>query len=228
MDEIRRAPVLPFRDRRAAGRLLGAALRESPAIEGAAQLVVVGLARGGVEVAAEVATALGAPLDALAVRKIRHPWQPEYGLGAVAPGGVVYLRARDGLTEDEVARAIDRAATEANALDARLHERRRPVAVAGALCVLVDDGLATGGTMAAAVRWARARHAASVVVAVPVGSVETCRWLERDELVDGLVCLAVPDAFGAVGFWYEDFRQLSDEDVDELLAAHPIEPASVV
>lgn len=212
---------LPFRDRREAGRLLGVALRESAAVDGVDRVVVVGLARGGVEVAAEVAAALSAPLDALAVRKIRHPWQPEYGIGAVAPGGVVYLRSHDGLTEEEVEHATARAAAEADELDATLHEGRPPTPVADVACVLVDDGLATGGTMAAAVRWARAGGAARVVVAVPVAAAETCAVLERGGLVDSLVCLATPAAFGAVGLWYEDFRQLSDEDVRALLAAHP-------
>jgi putative phosphoribosyl transferase len=214
--------LTPFRDRSAAGRQLGAALRESAALERLpCRPVVVGLARGGVEVAAEVADVLGAPLDALAVRKIRHPWQPEYGIGAVAPGGIVYLRARDGLAEEEVARATARAAAEADELDARLHEGHPPVAIAAEACVLVDDGLATGGTMAAAIRWARAGGAARVVVAVPVGAAETCGTLEREGLVDFLVCLVAPPAFGAVGFWYEDFRQLSDKDVREILSAHP-------
>lgn len=214
-------PRLPFRDRREAGRLLGAALHESPALRGDAPPVVVGLARGGVEVAAEVARALGAPLDALAVRKVRHPWQPEYGIGAVAPGGIVHLRGPDGLTREQVERAVAHAAREADELDERLHEARPRVPIGGAACVLVDDGLATGGTMTAAVAWARAGGASRVVVAVPVGAADSCSTLEHDERVDALVCLAVPPAFGAVGFWYEDFHQLTDDDVRALLASHP-------
>ncbi|GIU96089.1 MAG: hypothetical protein KatS3mg012_2546 [Gaiellaceae bacterium] len=213
--------LVPFRDRRAAGRLLADALRELDVVAATPRVVVVGLARGGVEVAAEVARALGAPLEALAVRKIRHPWQPEYGIGAVAPGGVVYLRGRDGLTEEEVARAQERAAAEADELDARLHRGRPRVPIEGSVCILVDDGLATGGTMAAAVRWARAAGAARVVVAVPVGAADTCVAFEREGLVDALVCLVAPAAFGAVGFWYEDFHQLTDEDVRALLASAP-------
>ena len=149
----------PFRDRRAAGRVLARDLVEAELVEpGAADLAVVGLARGGVEVADEVAAVLRAPLDALAVRKVRHPWQPEYGVGAVAPGGVRYLRSHEGLTEEHVEGAVRLAADASHALDARLHERCAPLRIAGTTCLLVDDGLATGGTMVAAVRWARRKR----------------------------------------------------------------------
>ncbi|HXG76736.1 MAG TPA: phosphoribosyltransferase family protein [Gaiellaceae bacterium] len=208
-----------FEDRRQAGRLLGRALAEAGVLEPGAALVVVGLARGGVVVADEVARALEAPLDALAVRKVGHPWQPEYGIGAVAPGGIRYVRSRDGLTDEELEEAVRRAAAAADALDARLHERCAPLRVADTTCVLVDDGLATGGTMVAAVRWARARGAARVLVAVPVAAAETVRTLERDPSVDGVVCLVASREFGAVGFWYEDFRQVSDDDVRGILDA---------
>jgi putative phosphoribosyl transferase len=209
-----------FANRREAGRLLARALGEArPLEEPAGRVVVVGLARGGVEVAAEVAAALGAPLDALAVRKVGHPWQPEYGIGAVAPDGLAYVRSHDGLTEAEVAEAVQAAAQEAGELDARLHERHEAIDVGGATCILVDDGLATGGTMVAAIRWARARGARRVVVAVPVGAASTVRGIERDEDVDALVCLATPLDFGAVGIWYDDFRQVSDAAVAELLSA---------
>jgi putative phosphoribosyl transferase len=182
-------------------------------------IVVVGLARGGVEVAAELAAALRAPLDALAVRKVGHPWQPEYGIGAVAPGGVTYVRSHDGLTEDEVAAAVRAAQAKADALDATLHAQREPVVVEGATCVLVDDGLATGGTMMAAIRWARAHGARSVIVAVPVGADATVRRFEESREVDAVTCLLRPLDFGAVGFWYADFRQVSDEGVLALLGA---------
>ena len=209
-----------FADRREAGRLLARALEDAGVIGSATQApVVVGLARGGIEVAAEVATALDAPLDALAVRKVGHPWQPEYGIGAVAPGGVHYVRAHDGLTDAQVAEAVRAAAMNAELLDARLHESRSPVAVEGLTCVLVDDGLATGGTMIAAVRWARAHGARRVVVAIPVGSESAVRALEQDEDVDAVVCLVRPFDLGAVGAWYRDFRQVSDEDVVAALSA---------
>ncbi len=209
-----------FADRREAGALLARELERSGVLRDAAgPTVVVGLARGGVEVAAEVAERLSVPLDALAVRKVGHPWQPEYGIGAVAPGGVSYLRSSDGLTKDEVARALSSAAKQADVLDARLHEARAQLPLAGATCVLVDDGLATGGTMVAAARWARARDAAMVVVAVPVGAASTIRAFEGGPDVDAAVCLAAPPDFGAVGLWYRDFTQVPDEDVVRLLAA---------
>jgi putative phosphoribosyl transferase len=209
-----------FASRREAGRFLARALEEAGGLDwSAGRIVVVGLARGGVEVAAEVASALRAPLDALAVRKVGHPWQPEYGIGAVAPGGVPYIRAHDGLSEEELAQAVRIAATTAENLDATLHANRAPVHVHGATCILVDDGLATGGTMVAAIRWAHARGARRVVVAVPVGAEATVRSLEADDDVDSVVCLVTPFDFGAVGFWYDDFHQVSDEDVVELLAA---------
>jgi putative phosphoribosyl transferase len=210
-----------FRDRREAGRLLALELVASDALERAGKLVVIGLARGGVEVAAEVAAVWHARLDALAVRKVGHPLQPEYGIGAVAPGGIEYIRAPNGLTEAELADAVRAAEEKVAALDARLHERRAPLSLADATCILVDDGLATGGTMVAAVRWARAQGARRVVVAVPVGAAETVRSLERDEDVDAVVCLVSPFDLGAIGMWYDDFHQVLDDDVVDLLSASP-------
>lgn len=208
-----------FRDRREAGCLLARELLECDVVDVAAdELVVIGLARGGVEVAAEVAADLHAPLDALAVRKVGHPLQPEYGIGAVAPGGIEYLHAPDWLTEAELAEAVHAAEDAVAALDARLHEHCGQVSVAGATCILVDDGLATGGTMVAAIRWARAQGARRIVVAVPVGAAETVRRLERDADVDAVVCLFSPFDFLAVGTWYEDFHQVSNDDVVELLS----------
>jgi len=207
-----------FRDRTAAGRELARALLAGGVLEGErGPLVVVGLARGGVVVAAEVASALGAPLDALAVRKVGHPWHPEYAIGAVAPGGISFLRAHDGLTEVQVEAAVRKAEEQASALDARLHDAYPAPSLEGATCILVDDGLATGATMVAAVRWARAQGAERVVVAVPVGAPETVRRLEEE--ADEVVCLLVPVELWAVGAWYEDFRQVSDEEVLGLLAA---------
>lgn len=212
--------ITSFESRHEAGRLLARVLVEADVVDAAdGRIVVIGLARGGVEVAAEVAAAWHAPLDALAVRKVGHPWQPEYGIGAVAPGGVEYIRAHDGLTDEQVAEAVRAAELKAEILDARLHERHAPLSVEGATCILVDDGLATGGTMVAAIRWARAERAEHVVVAVPVGAAATVLGLERDEDVDSVVCLVTPIDFGAVGMWYDDFHQVSDEDVVALLSS---------
>jgi putative phosphoribosyl transferase len=205
-------PLRVFADRREAGALLADRL----AGEGVAGGVVVGLARGGVAVAAEVAARLALPLDALAVRKVTHPERPEYGIGAVTPDGRITLMSGIDLDAAVVEAASAAAAAAAAALDLRLHERGAPVDVAGRTCVLVDDGLATGATMVAAARWARARGAARVVVAVPVGPAETIELIERES--DAVVCLQVPALMLAVGEWYEDFRQVSTEEVAGLLA----------
>ncbi len=211
-----RSKGVPFADRAEAGRLLGEAVLESDAyLDSPGALVVVGLARGGVAVAAEVAALLHAPLDALAVRKIGHPYQPEYGIGAVAPRCDPYVRSLDGLTERELAAVVEAARSKAALLDQRLHEAYAPVPVAGATSVLVDDGLATGATMTASVRWARAAGARRVVVAVPVGAAATVAAMEQ--AADEIVCLETSSEFGAVGLWYRDFPQLSDADVSSLL-----------
>ena len=201
-----------FDNRADAGRQLAAALA-GRRLEGA---VVVGLARGGAPVAAEVARRLALPLDVLAVRKIGHPWQPEYALGAVAPGadGVV-VRSHGGLADTELAAIAGRAKAEANRLDRELHARVPRLDVAGKGVVLVDDGLATGATMVAAVRWARASGAGWVVVAVPVAAAQTASRL-RDE-ADEVVCPHELSRFGSVGAWYEDFDQVADDEVVALL-----------
>lgn len=205
-----------YRDRLEAGRRLAAGLER----ERGPDTVVVGLARGGVQVASEVARALGAPLDALAVRKVGHPLQPEYAVGAVAPGGLVVVRGHDGLTDTELAASARAAAGAAEALDRRLHREARAAPVSGKAVLLVDDGLATGATMIAAARWARAAGARRVVAAVPVGAV-TAVGLLRGE-VDDVVCTHCSDAFGAVGLWYRHFDQVDDDEVVRLLreAAH--------
>ena len=201
----------PFRDRREAGERLARALSAERTPDG----LVVGLARGGVEVAASVADALDLPLDALAVRKVGHPRQPEYALGAVTPGGGRYVRAYDDLSDEEVEAAVSAAIEQADELDRRLHEARPALDPSDRTVILVDDGLATGATMTAAVRWARAAGAARVVVAVPVGSTETVGALIRE--ADDVVCVERPAYLAAVGFWYENFGQVSDERVRELL-----------
>jgi predicted phosphoribosyltransferase len=204
--EVRR-----YRDRVSAGAALAAALPPDLGED----VVVVGLARGGVETAAAVARACGAPLDALAVRKVGHPLQPEYGLGAVTPGtDGVFVRSLDGLRPRELEVVVARAKREAEALDRRLHAVHPPIDPAARTVVLVDDGLATGATMTAAVRWARTRGARRVIVAVPVAASSSAERL-RDEAE--VVCPLETDDLGAVGYWYERFDQVSEDDVVDLL-----------
>lgn len=201
-----------FHDRRDAGRELAGALLDVPT----GDAVVVGLARGGMEVAAEVARVLELPLDVVAVRKVGHPVEPEYAIGAVAPGSDgVYLRASDGLTESEIAAAVARAKAAADQLDRMLHGLRAPVDLPGRAALLVDDGLATGATMVAAIRWARGLGATRIVVAVPVAAAESSAPVRRE--ADVFVCPYELAEFGAVGLWYDRFAQVSDEDVLRIL-----------
>jgi predicted phosphoribosyltransferase len=205
-------PDALFADRRDAGRRLAAALEG----ERGPALVVVGLARGGVETAAEVARALEAPLDVVAVRKVGHPLQPEYGIGAVTPGDGVYVRAHDGLTDEQVAAAVEQAEAKATLLDRRLHAEHAALDLAGKTVAVVDDGLATGATMIAALRWARATGATRVVAAVPVAAAESLALVMRE--ADEVRCLYAPEHFFAVGAWYGSFDQVTDEAVVGLLA----------
>jgi putative phosphoribosyl transferase len=168
-----------FADRRDAGRALARELEH----ERDREPVVVGLARGGVVVAAEVARVLEAPLDVVAVRKVGHPWQPEYGIGAVTPGDGVYVRGPDGLTEEQLAAAVEQAKAKAALLDRRLHAEEGPLALEGKTVLVVDDGLATGATMIAALRWAKGAGAARVVAAVPVAAAESLDQVDDVEVV---------------------------------------------
>jgi putative phosphoribosyl transferase len=203
---------LPFADRVEAGRELAetlAPLRGSDA-------VAVGLVHGGVVVAAAAAEVLDLALGALCVRKVGHPLQPEYALGAVAPGGIVFIQDPDDpdVTPAELARAIERSRGEAERLEAILGP---PPAVTGRACTLVDVGLATGATMVAAARWARAAGARRTLAAVPVAAGDRLAVLRGD--VDEALSLASPYPFRGVGRWYRDFAPVSDEEVLRLLAA---------
>ncbi|HET6848427.1 MAG TPA: phosphoribosyltransferase family protein [Gaiellales bacterium] len=200
-----------FANRREAGRYLAEHLRTASIDSG----VVVGLARGGVEVAAEISSRLGLPLDALAVRKVGHPLQPEYAIGAACPGMEPYVRRDVDLSPAELDHAVRQAQARAAALDAYLHREVQPLSVAGSTCVLVDDGLATGATMIAAIDWARRHGARRVIAAVPVGAPPTLRRLET--IADQVVCLEAPEQLFAVGEWYADFGQVSDDRVIALL-----------
>jgi len=203
-----------FHDRRAAGRALAAALQPYRS----QQSVVLGMARGGVPVAYEVATALDAPLGALVVRKIGAPQQPEFGIGAVASG--ITVQRPDAMASTGVSEAaFERAADAARAAMRERHRRYNgdddlPM-LRGYTVIVVDDGLATGVSARAALRSARNLDPAQLVFAVPVGATESVAAL--DDAADAVVCLHERDAFNAVGQWYAHFDPTSDEDVIELL-----------
>jgi putative phosphoribosyl transferase len=206
-----------FADRIEAGRALGAALA---GYGGRGDVVVLGLPRGGVPVAAEVARALGAPLDVLLVRKLGVPGQPELAMGAIAEDGVALVNEdilHDlGLGRDAVDRVI---AEEAPELERRLRTYRggrSGVDVTGRTAIVVDDGLATGASMEAACRALSARGVARLVVAVPVAAPEACDRLRAK--ADEVVAVTTPSPFWAVGAWYGDFRQTTDEEVVAALA----------
>ncbi|MCW2877311.1 MAG: phosphoribosyltransferase [Sphaerisporangium sp.] len=210
-----RKVLLPFADRAEAGNLLADRLAEA----GLADPVVLALPRGGVAVAAPVAERLGVPLDVLVTRKIGHPQQPELGVGAIAEGGDPVFDSgfllRLGIRASDLAPIVERERRElARRVTAYRGERRLP-GLAGRDVIVVDDGLATGGTARAALRAVRMAGPGRLVLAVPVGSSRTVRAL-RDE-ADEVVVLATPPGFHAVGQWYERFEQLTDADVLRLL-----------
>jgi putative phosphoribosyl transferase len=207
----------PYRDRRDAGRQLADRLAN---FAGRADVLVLGLARGGVPVAFEVAHALGAPLDVLIVRKLGMPGQPELAIGAIASGGVRVLNERIVCRIPDAFMVIQEvAAAEERELERREVEyrgHRPPADVREQSVILVDDGLATGASMEAAVLALRQRRAARVIVAVPVGSPEACARLAQE--ADELICLNTPAEFDAVGQVYDDFSQTTDDEVRALLA----------
>ena len=206
-----------FANRTEAGRLLAEKLVQ---YAGRDDVVVLGLPRGGVPVAYQVARRLGAPLDVFIVRKLGVPGFEELAAGAITSGGVRVLN-------EDVVRAIPHADEAIEAVTARetaelerreqiYREGRPPPEFHDRIVILVDDGLATGATMRAAVKALRQSGAAKIVVAVPVGPPDTCRELEEE--ADETICLSTPEFFQAVGQYYEDFSQTSDEDVRQLLS----------
>ncbi|MGY1641940.1 phosphoribosyltransferase [Geodermatophilus sp. SYSU D00703] len=204
----------PFADRAAAGRALAARLAGSAAPD----LVVLGLPRGGVVVAAEVARALGGTLDIVVVRKVGVPWQPELAMGAIAAAGedVETVReervlARVDLDDEAFARAREDEIAELRRREQAYRQGRPATPLAGRPVVLVDDGLATGSTMRAAVAAVRRQAPARVTVAVPVASPFACERIAAD--VDEVACLWAPASFSAVGQGYDDFRATTDEEV---------------
>ena len=205
-----------FRDRADAGRMLA---RELERYRGAPGLIVVGLPRGGVPVGFEVAHALGAPLDVLVVRKLGAPGQEELAFGAIAGGGVQVLNddvvAELGLGEDAIARAVGNETAELARREQLYRGDRGPLDVTGRTVILVDDGLATGATMRVAALALRAQAPRRLVIAVPVATARTCKELRAD--ADEVVCAHTPRPFLAVGAWYEDFGQTTDDEVRALL-----------
>lgn len=205
-----------FKDRVHAGKLLAHAL---DAYAGRADVVVLALPRGGVPVGYAVARELDVDLDVLVVRKLGAPGQEELAIGAVASGGIRVIHedmvAELGVPKEYVEALAARKLAEVAQRDELFHGGRPPVALADRVAILVDDGIATGATMEAAVKALHTAGLARVVVAVPVASTEAVHTLRP--LVDQLVCLTVPEPFFAIGIWYDDFEQTSDAEVIDLL-----------
>jgi len=208
---------LPFEDRIQAGRLLAEEL-DRRGISG--NEVILALTRGGVPVGFEVADRLRLQLDVIVARKIGVPWQPELAMGAIAGSVRILDEAmirQLGIRDEDVESIIAREREEMNRRERVFRENSPALNPKGRTAVVVDDGLATGSTMVAAARYVRSLAVSKLVIAVPVGSRDACARLRSE--ADELVCLATPERFFAVGEWYRDFRQVSDNEVRRLLAA---------
>ena len=212
---------LIFEDRRDAGRQLAEALASYKD----ARPVILALPRGGVPVAAEVASRLGADMDLILARKIGVPFQPELAMGAVVDGSEpITVRNEDVIALANITRAEfdavrDRELAEIGRRRGRYLGGRPPMPLAGRTAVVIDDGIATGATIRAALRAVRARHPGKLVLAVPVAAASTLASLRPE--ADEIVCLSAPEELRAIGFFYYDFRQVSDEAVIEIMKAHP-------
>ena len=210
----------PYEDRRHAGAQLASRLGR---YAGRDDVVVLALPRGGVPVAFEVARALEAPLDVFLVRKLGLPGYGELAMGAIASGGVRVLNddvvSWYRIPADVIEEVVRREQAELERREGAYRDGRPPIELRNRVAILVDDGLATGSTMKAAVEAVRAHAPAKVVVAVPVGAADTCQ--EFSELADETVCARAPVRFAAVGQWYRDFSQTTDDEVRELLHGAP-------
>jgi putative phosphoribosyl transferase len=210
-----------FSDRSEAGRALAAELSR---YAGRDDVVVLALPRGGAPVGFEIARALHAPLDVFIVRKLGVPGYEELAMGAIASGGTRVLNEAAveqlRITPDQIEQVARIEQRELERREQAFRNGTPPVLVAGRICILVDDGLATGSTMRAAVMALKKRNPARIIVAVPVGAPDTCA--DFQSLADEVICLYTPEPFMAVGRWYDDFGQLTDDEVREYLdrAAH--------
>jgi predicted phosphoribosyltransferase len=219
---------VPFKDRLDAGRKLAVALVKYKD----QQPVVLALPRGGVPVAAEVASALNAPLDLVFVRKIGVPDEPELAMGAVVDGGTpIVVRNEDiirlaGIDEADFKAVCDRELAEIERRRQRYLGGRARAEVAGRTAIVVDDGIATGATTRAALRASRMRAPKSLVLAIPVAPSESLVAMRNE--ADDVVCLEDHELFGAIGFYYSDFRQISDQEVTEILTRFPAQAAGQV
>lgn len=210
--------TVSFRDRKDAGTFLAEKLK---AYANDPDVVVLALPRGGVPVAEKVAAALDAPLDVFVVRKLGVPIYEELAMGAIASGGVKVLNEevieRLGITSRMIDAVVAEQQIELERREREYRGGRAMIGVQNRTVILVDDGLATGATMRAAVRALRQQGPKKIIVAVPVGARETCNQFERE--ADAVVCATAPDELGAVGMWYEDFSQTTDEEVRRALKA---------
>lgn len=208
--------MMIFINRTDAGRFLALELRDRYDRN---NLLVLGLPRGGVVVALEVAATLHAPLDLFLVRKVGVPKHEEVAMGAIASGDVVVrnqsILEQMNISEEIFLAAVQRERAILTRREAAYRDDRPPVEIQDRTVILVDDGLATGASMAAAIEGVQAQNPRELVVAVPLGARETCNALRR--LVDDLICLAMPDPFFAVGQWYHDFDHTTDEEVHQSL-----------
>ncbi len=208
--------MTPFRDRTSAGRQLA---RRLAGYAGGEDVLILGLPRGGVPVAAEVARELGVALDVLVVRKLGVPGHEELALGAIASGGGRVLNDdvvdHLGLRSEEIERVTRRERAELERRERAFRGERPALDVRGRVVIVVDDGIATGASMRSAVRALRSQEPARLVVAVPAAPRESVQEIGRE--ADAFVCLGTPEPFVAVGRWYRDFPQTSDDEVRELL-----------